>query len=266
MGYTCCYHFSGDQLARQPISGFKAHPARDDFRDYATEVPPGTWVGCLDHLAWGKAHNLLLYFTVEPTGEKYRLSTFWNRQYRPHGDGPDFADEATSGRFEITTKPSRNGFPDFTKAGTMTMIPGFAFSCTKCGQCCKGGGPALSIDEIFKYQDTFISGLRWGGYAVSKNLFTTLDRNYLLESAKLYDHLGAFCTSFPDRGDTIYPHIYPLATGYDLAPGRACTALDEDGSCKLHPDKPDMCRSVPFDAALPESARDFALRGSTIFV
>ena len=116
----CDFRASPARIRRGPmaqaISGFKAHSARDEFRDYAFEVPPGTWTGRLDHLAWGKSHNLLCFFTVEATGEKFRLSTFWNRQFRPHGEGPAFNEEATGTRFEITTQPSRNGFPDFVSA------------------------------------------------------------------------------------------------------------------------------------------------------
>jgi len=33
----------------------------------------------------------------------------------------------------------------------------------------------------------------------------------------------------------------------------SCTALNADGTCSLHADKPDMCRSVPFDPMLPEA-------------
>ncbi len=106
----------GGNFMAQSISGFKAHPARDEFRDYVVEVPPGTWIGRLDHLAWGNSHNLLCYFTAEATGDKFRLSTFWNRQYRPRDDGPAFNEELTGGRFEIATTPSRNGLPDFMSA------------------------------------------------------------------------------------------------------------------------------------------------------
>ncbi len=98
------------------ISGFKAHPDRDSFRDYASDVPPGPWIGRLDYLAWGKSHNLLCYFTDEATGLKYRLSVFWNRQWRPHGDGPEFDKEPLGGRYEIPTEVNKNGFPKFVTA------------------------------------------------------------------------------------------------------------------------------------------------------
>ena len=58
----------------------------------------------------------------------------------------------------------------------------------------------------------------------------------------------------------IYPHIYPIATGYSFAPDRSCDALAVDGTCRLHEDKPVMCRSVPFDSALPEDFQGIMLR------
>ena len=98
------------------ISGFKAHPDREQFRDYLFEVPPGTWTGRLDYVAWGKAHNLLCYFTDEASGAKWRLSTFWNRQFRPHEDGPEMTGVAIGSRLEISTETSKNGMPKWTTA------------------------------------------------------------------------------------------------------------------------------------------------------
>ena len=98
------------------ISGFKAHPDREQFQNYLFEVPPGTWTGRLDYVAWGKSHNLLCYFTDAASGAKWRLSTFWNRQFRPHGDGPEFDKEPLGSRYEITVEASKTGMPKFVTA------------------------------------------------------------------------------------------------------------------------------------------------------
>jgi hypothetical protein len=98
------------------ISGFRAHPDRDQFRDYVIEAPAGPWIGRLDYVAWGKSHNLLCYFTDVAGGGRYRLSTFWNRQFRPHGDGPAFDQAEIGTRYEITTELSKTGLPKFATA------------------------------------------------------------------------------------------------------------------------------------------------------
>src|SRR4051794_28796376 len=110
----------------------------------------------------------------------------------------------------------------------------FNFSCTKCGKCCKGGGPALSIDEVFKYQDFFISGLRWTAYFVSDRETTTIRDGSRVDSRVLDDHFSTLSGGYLKRdGDKTYPLVYPTVTGYDMAPGHACTALKEDNSCGL---------------------------------
>jgi Fe-S-cluster containining protein len=136
----------------------------------------------------------------------------------------------------------------------------FAFSCTACGKCCKSGGPALSIHEVFKYQDVFISGLYWGAqYVPHKPLIPhPLDRE-LMPAAVAKEHYSEFLCSFTEEDHSRYPVIYPKVTGYTLAPGVPCTALNGDGTCSLHADKPDMCRSVPFDPMLPETEQAPAL-------
>jgi len=65
----------------------------------------------------------------------------------------------------------------------------FAFSCTACGKCCKAGGPALSIEEVFKYQHVFISGLHWAAHNVShKLLFGHPASGELMPTTGLKEH------------------------------------------------------------------------------
>ena len=110
-------------MPKHAISGFKIHPQAEALRDYSMDVPPERWVGRLDHVAWGKAHNLLCHFTEEATGQKYRLSTFWNSGYKPYRDGPAFNEEPLGGRYEIRTSRSKNGMAKFDSARRLDLSP-----------------------------------------------------------------------------------------------------------------------------------------------
>ncbi len=136
----------------------------------------------------------------------------------------------------------------------------FAFTCTACGDCCRSGGPALSIDEVFKYQEIFITGLRWDCKAVPKNKHVFNLMGEPASALNLDKHFATFCpASFTDKNDTLHIHIYPMATGFYHA--RPCPALNTDvGTCTLHDDKPTMCRAVPFDTAFPEDYQTVVLR------
>lgn len=140
---------------------------------------------------------------------------------------------------------------------------GFAFSCTSCGKCCKGGGPALSIEEVFKYQSVFITGLHWSIHSVADKSFVAhpLDPKRLLPASKLKAHYASFLPSIDTPRHTEYPFIYPIVTGYTLAEGESCSALNADGTCSIHSDKPEMCRAVPFDPILPEHLQGPVLAG-----
>jgi Fe-S-cluster containining protein len=80
-----------------------------------------------------------------------------------------------------------------------------------------------------------------------------LDSKLLLPASKQKEHYAAFLSPFNISGHTGYPFIYPVVTGYTLADGEPCSALNTDGTCSIHADKPDMCRAVPFDPVLPEN-------------
>lgn len=77
---------------------------------YQFEVPFGTWRARLDHKAWGKSKNLILYFTELETGEKYGLSVFWRDGYRTRDRKINFRDDAEPGDvFEVTIEPTKTG-------------------------------------------------------------------------------------------------------------------------------------------------------------
>lgn len=97
---------------RQEIKGFDSY-ANPALRDYAMDAPEGQWTGRLDDLAWGKSSNLFCLFTDIATGNKYRLSVFNEKSYKPSKEGPSFDQEPRGGLFEITTGKSKKGFPTF---------------------------------------------------------------------------------------------------------------------------------------------------------
>jgi hypothetical protein len=68
-------------MTKTSLSSLRAHPERERLFDYLPDAPEGAWIGRLDFLAWGKSQNILCYFMDEASGSKYRLSTFWNRNF-----------------------------------------------------------------------------------------------------------------------------------------------------------------------------------------
>jgi hypothetical protein len=81
-------------MTKTSLSSLRPRPERERLFDYLLDAPEGAWIGRLDFLAWGKSQNILCYFTDEATGAKYRLSTFWNRNFAPQREGPCFREGA----------------------------------------------------------------------------------------------------------------------------------------------------------------------------
>ena len=80
--------------------------------EYAFGCPDGEWTATLDHKAWGKNLNLILYFTEQESGAKYWLSVFHTNGYKPRDDSLDFKNEAEPGEgFILTTSRSKAGNP-----------------------------------------------------------------------------------------------------------------------------------------------------------
>lgn len=121
----------------------------------------------------------------------------------------------------------------------------------------------MSVDEVFKYQYVFISGLTWSAHFVSHKVLTPspFGDGGSVPSDQLRKHFSSFSHAFAEKHDTVHPFIYPCVSGYDIAPGHGCTALNTDGTCSLHRDKPDMCRSIPFDPIVPEKLQGSVLSG-----
>ena len=69
---------------RQNIQNFNNHAQPEKLKEYVMDAPDGTWTAHLDDHAWGKSQNLFVFFTEAATGNKYRLSVFHNKKYKPN--------------------------------------------------------------------------------------------------------------------------------------------------------------------------------------
>jgi hypothetical protein len=77
---------------------------------YDFKAPFGVWRARLDHKAWGKSGNIILYFTQLETGAKYGLSVYWDDGYAPRDKGINFKHGGeVGGVFELTVKPTKTG-------------------------------------------------------------------------------------------------------------------------------------------------------------
>jgi hypothetical protein len=100
---------------RERICGLPDHPS-NQLDSYQTNAPDGHWIGRLDDRAWGKSANLFCYFTDTATAERYRLSVFFDKGYRPADGGPAMDQELLGRMFRITTRQGKKGLSRFVTA------------------------------------------------------------------------------------------------------------------------------------------------------
>ncbi|MEI5689109.1 hypothetical protein [Sphingomonas kyungheensis] len=100
---------------REQIYGLLDHPS-DQLDTYRTNAPDGEWTGRFDHRAWGKSANLFCYFTDTVSAEGYRLSVFFDKEYRPAKGGPAMDLEPLKAVFRITTRRGKRGLSQFVAA------------------------------------------------------------------------------------------------------------------------------------------------------
>ncbi len=92
------------------IHHFTTHPDAFSLLDYRDKPTENHLTVCLNFLAWGDSGNLFCYFADCYSGEKYALSVFWNKGFKPYNGGSCFKDPSLLGCiFEITVSISRNG-------------------------------------------------------------------------------------------------------------------------------------------------------------
>lgn len=141
----------------------------------------------------------------------------------------------------------------------------FAFECTACGKCCSTG-PALSIDEIFKYQNEFIMSGIFSGRGVDRlrpESRIAYPGGGIIEGHSLTEYLATLkdiCAKWSNPHSDYYVVISATGVGFHGMKSGRCEQLDADNRCKLHADKPIRCRSVPFGSTFPESLQEFPLR------
>jgi hypothetical protein len=87
-----------------------------NHEDYPFGCPVGAWVGRLDHAAWGKSKNLILYFTNTADGERYWFSVYHAQGYKPRKGDYDFRDAKPGMVFEIETTETKSGNPNLVNA------------------------------------------------------------------------------------------------------------------------------------------------------
>lgn len=100
---------------RDKIYRLLDHPS-DQLGAYGTNAPDGVWTGRLDDRAWGKSANLFCFFTDTGTGERYRLSVFFDKQFRPAQGGPAMDQLAVGAVLRVTTRQGARGLSQFMTA------------------------------------------------------------------------------------------------------------------------------------------------------
>jgi len=100
---------------RDKIYGLLDHPS-DQLGAYGTNAPDGVWTGRLDDRAWGRSANLFCFFTDTGSGERFRLSVFFDKQYRPAQGGPAMDQQALGSVFKVTTRQGKSGLSRFMTA------------------------------------------------------------------------------------------------------------------------------------------------------
>lgn len=78
---------------------------------YEFGCPVGSWTGRLDHKAWGKSSNLILYVTEAGTGKKYWFSVFSRNNYGPRDNSISFRHVPEGSVFEFVTEQTKTGNP-----------------------------------------------------------------------------------------------------------------------------------------------------------
>lgn len=103
------------------IHGLLSHPS-NHLGAYRTNAPNGEWTGRLDDRAWGKSGNLFCYFTDIVSAEGYRLSVFFDKEYRPANGGPAMDLEPLGRMFRITTRQGKKGLSRFVTAEPVVPV------------------------------------------------------------------------------------------------------------------------------------------------
>jgi hypothetical protein len=85
--------------------------------EYIIYPKTGTYKCQLDFTVWGKSGNLFCFFTNIETGEMYRLSVWFNQNYKPRKGEVSFKDANPETLYIIEIKAGKKGrLPTFVSA------------------------------------------------------------------------------------------------------------------------------------------------------
>jgi Fe-S-cluster containining protein len=102
------------------------------------------------------------------------------------------------------------------------------FLCTVCGRCCSGWLP-LTLEEALAHAGRFPLAMVW---------------TPVRPGAKAYELTCRIGTILAlDKRRQVALRLVPTAY---VPPALSCPALDADGRCSIHADKPLRCRTMPF--------------------
>jgi len=77
--------------------------------------------------------------------------------------------------------------------------------------------------------------------------------------SSIREHQGKLFSKVATWNGAYYLQFFPMDIGYSVLKEHSCEYLNLSGSCELHEDKPFMCKSVPFDAVMPEENQDYVI-------
>lgn len=118
------------------------------------------------------------------------------------------------------------------------------FNCNACGKCCNTP-PTFLFSDFMKYSKEFIIAIKLTSAKRSGKKLKNEDDLYQIQK----------------HNDRIYPIVnnnMTIAFPYGLKTGPYCPKLLPNGQCSIYESRPTRCRSVPFQATVPES---FLLNG-----
>ena len=108
------------------------------------------------------------------------------------------------------------------------------FQCTACGKCCNGWLP-LSLDDALANAGRFPLAM----------VLTTIR-----QGSRSFDLTATLGTTVPlGKRKRVAVLVTPMSY---MPPAFACPALNGDGKCNIHADKPSRCRTMPFSPVRDE--------------
>lgn len=108
------------------------------------------------------------------------------------------------------------------------------FDCTACGKCCQGWLP-LSIDDALNHAERFPLFLMWSPVRQGGKSFDLTQKLGVTVALKKRKQAAVRITPF-----SYVPHHTP------------CPALQPDGLCAVHANKPQRCKTMPLSGARAE--------------